>query len=167
MQFRNVFILYSVMCGPKKPFPATIIPPITVGVWCYLKCCSVQTVSRCKPDLASPALSLIMDQSDWIIHWLTERLNDPLSHPALIFPSWTLIIRWIHSPVCDVDFSEAFEWWSWRFSAFACAIFWKNQWWICKSCRGLVWLLWSNDWSSSGLIVYFFLTMWWICWDFT
>lgn len=156
------------MCGPtKKPFPATITP-ITVWVWCYLKCCSVRSVSRCKPDQASPALSLIMDQSDWIIHWLTERLNDPLSHPALIFPPRGL---WLFGGYIRLFvmliFLKLFEWWSWRFSAFACTIFWKNQWWICKSCCGLVWLLSSNNCSSSGLIVDSFLTMWWICCDFT
>lgn len=151
----------SVMWGPTtKPFPATITP-ITFWVWCYLKCCSVRSVSRCKPDQASPALPPIMDQSDWIIHWPTERLNDPFSHPALIFfPLWTLIIWWIRSPVCDVDFSEAFWMVVLTFLSILLVRSSRISGVLVKSCCGLVWLLWSDHFSSSGRIVYLFLTMW-------
>lgn len=123
----------SVIWGPTtKPFPATITP-ITFWVWCYLKCCSVRSVSCCKPDQASPALPPIMDQSDWIIHWPTERLNDPLSHPALIFfPS-------VDSDHLVDTFACLWCRFFWSFlngglnvsQHFACSII-KNQWCTCK-----------------------------------
>lgn len=144
----------SVMCGlTKNPFPATIAP-ITVWARYYLKCCSVRSVSRRKPDQASPALSLIMDQSDWIIHWPTQRLNDPLSHPALIFAPF---VNSNHS----VD----------TFACLWCRFFWnffngrldvsqhllvpsfgRISGELVKSCCGLLWLLWRDDFSSRRLI---------------
>lgn len=120
-------------------------------------------VNRIKPLPLSPWswTRLIESSIDWP-SVLTALF--PILHRFFFFPSrglWSFggYIRLFVMLI----FLKLFEWWSCRFSAFACTIFWKNQWWICESCCGLVWLLWSNDCSSSGLIVDFFLTMCWIC----